>query len=170
VKIRYYDIPGKWTKRIQPHLGDEHLNQIIIRDFNKYTYGRWRRKFMPGMFPADFESCLWDISHRGRKPRYWRYVKHAACHWLVNFNLRLAQLAEPSHPWRILTSQDHSTVWDGDAILFDMNFLALGVAPDEAFTLASEKELPIGKQLRTYFAEHFSVDVKRLAEERAGGG
>jgi hypothetical protein len=55
------------------------------------------------------------------------YVKHAACHWLVNFALELAQHVEPNRAWRIITSQEHSTVWDGKDTLFDFNFLALGV-------------------------------------------
>jgi hypothetical protein len=29
-------------------------------------------------------------------PRFWQYVKHGACHWLVNFGLRLAMLAAPA--------------------------------------------------------------------------
>ena len=40
-------------------------------------------------------------------------MKHAACHWLVNFALELAQLVEPDRKWRIITSDKHSTVWDG---------------------------------------------------------
>jgi hypothetical protein len=48
-------------------------------------------------------------------------VKHAACHWLVNFALRLAILAEPARPWQIVSSQAHSTVWDGQSTLFDCN-------------------------------------------------
>jgi hypothetical protein len=85
-------------------------------------------------------------------------VKHAACHWLVNFNLRLAQLVEPQRPWRILTSDEHSTVWDGDSTLFDFNFLALCIDPESCFSLANEEELPVGKQLKVFLASHFSND------------
>ena len=118
-----------------------------------YTYGRWRKRFKPGQFPRDHESCDWGINHRGKEPRFWRYVKHSACHWLVNFNLRLAQLAEPDRPWQILTSDDHSTVWDGDQTLFDLNFVALGVPPEECFRLANGKQLKPGSELRVYLAE-----------------
>lgn len=146
--MRYYDLKRHWTKRIEPHLGDAKLNAILVRDFNKFTQGNWRTPFRHGQFPRDFESCDWWIDHCGREPRFWCYVKHSACHWLVNFNLRLAQLVEPGHPWRIVTSDNHSTVWDGNETLFEFNFLALGISPDECFTLANERHLPLGKEYR----------------------
>jgi hypothetical protein len=159
--MRYYDIKRHWTKRIESHLADERLNAILVRDFNKFTTGRWGQPFKRGMFPRDFETCMWDVWHRGPEPRFWRYVKHAACHWLVNFNLRLARLAVPRRQWRIVTSQKHSTVWDGGRTLFDMNFLALGVPSDEAFELADRgRRLPPGKELRVYPAAHFSEDLR----------
>jgi hypothetical protein len=146
--MRYYDLKRHWTKRIEPHLGDERLNAILVRDFNKFTTGNWATRFTHGQFPRDFESCDWDWEHRGLAPRFWRYVRHAACHWLVNFNLRLAQLVEPDRPWRIVTSQDHSTVWDGNETLFDFNFLAFGVPPDQCFAMANERHLALGKEYR----------------------
>jgi hypothetical protein len=155
--MRYYDLKRHWTKRIEPHLGDERLNAILVRDFNKFTFGRWRKPFKPGMFPDEFESCDWRCDHHPPHPRFWRYVKHSACHWLVNFNLRLAEIVEPGRQWRIVTSEDHSTVWDGNDTLFDINFLALGIHPDECFRLANQKHLPPGKELKVYFANHYSV-------------
>jgi hypothetical protein len=154
--MRYYDIPRHWTKKIVPHLDDERLNHVLVRDFNKYTQGLWGEPFTHGQFPREFESCDWSLEHRGPEPRYWRYVKHAACHWLVNFNLRLAQLVAPDRPWRIVTSDKHSTVWDGEETLFDFNFLALGVPPDECFRLADRKRLAPGKELRVHLARHWS--------------
>ena len=107
------------------------------------------------MTPHEFESCDWWCDHRGRMPEFWNYVKHSACHWLVNLNRELAIRAEPKRAWRIVTSQDHSTTWDGDQMLFDMNFLALGVDPDEAWRLANRKgrRLAVGKELRCHYAQ-----------------
>ncbi len=119
-----------------------------------YTYGRWRKRIKPGLFPRDYESCDWSRDHRGIEPRFWRYVKPSACHWLVNFNLRLAQLAEPKRPWRILTSDEHSTVWDGDGTLFDLNYLAMGIHADECFARANGKVYETGREMRVYLAEH----------------
>ena len=147
-RLRYYDLQRHWTKRIEPHLTDERLNAILVRDFNKFTFGNWKKKFQPGDLPRDFESCDWCWEHRGRAPRYWRYVKHSACHWLVNFNLRLAQLVEPNRPWCIVTSEAHSTVWDGKETLFEFNFLAFGLSADECFSMANVDHLKPGQQYR----------------------
>ena len=80
---------------------------------------------------------------------YWKYVCPRACHWVVNFNLFLASAVMPKRPWRIVSSAKHSTVWDGDSVLFDMNFLAVGVPVEEAWQLAAcqdDSELyPVGK-------------------------
>jgi hypothetical protein len=156
--MRYYDIKRHWTKRIEPHLGDKRLNAVLVRDFNLFTQGNWGKPFRPGDYPRSWESCDWWIGHRGPEPRYWRYVKHSACHWLVNFNLRLATLVEPDRNWRILTSDEHSTVWDGDRTLFDINFLALGISPGECFRLANGRQLRPGKELRVYLAPACSYD------------
>jgi hypothetical protein len=72
--MRYYDFKRHWTMKVEPHLGDPELNRVLVRDFNKFTYGRWRRRFGPGMYPDEFESCDWRWSHRSPQPRYWRYV------------------------------------------------------------------------------------------------
>lgn len=156
--IRYYDLKRHWTKRIVPHLANPELNRILVEDFNKFTFGRWRKPFLPGEYPADYETCLWDIDRRGPRPRYWRYVKHAACHWLANFALRLATVAEPTRPWRILTSDRHSTVWDGRRTLFDLNFMALGIEAQQTFELAYEQELLVGELMEVHFAAHFSTE------------
>jgi hypothetical protein len=41
--MRYYDLKRHWMKRIEPHLGDEKLNAILTRDFNKFTFGNWNK-------------------------------------------------------------------------------------------------------------------------------
>lgn len=51
----------------------------------------------------------------------------------------VAVSAWPKIEWRILTARKHSTVWNGDyraPLLFDVNFSALKVAPEEALRLA----------------------------------
>jgi hypothetical protein len=158
-KLRYYDFRRHWTKRILPHLGDKKLNAILIRDFNKYTEGRTGKRFRRGDLPGQFESCDWSLDHRGPYPRYWAYVKHAACHYLVNFNLRLAILAEPKRPWRIITSPEHSSVWDGHTTLFDMNFSAFDIPPSVCFEVAYDRELRPGEYRRTGWAQHWREEM-----------
>jgi hypothetical protein len=71
--------------------------------------------------------------------------------------LRLAMLAEPIYPWRIVTSDRHSTVWNGDGLLFGHNFLALGVPPDECFADARRngEVLAPEKYMRVHRAAHY---------------
>jgi hypothetical protein len=160
--MKYYDLKRNW-RRVRPHLADKELNDILVRDFNKYTFGRWGREFTQGRLPSEFESCDWEWSQRkrGRHPAFWKNTKHAACHWLVNFNLRLAMLVMPDRPWRIITSERHSTVWDGGDLIFDFNYQAFGVDPNECFDNAFDKQLPPGKYRRVYFAEHYTVEQSR---------
>jgi hypothetical protein len=158
--MRYYDLKKHWSKKVVPHLGDPELNKVLVRDFNKFTFGRWRKRFEPGMYPEQFDGCEWRLSQRGPQPRYWRYVAHSACHWLVNFALRLARLVEPDRPWRIVSSDRHSTVWDGEDLLFDLQFSALGVPPEKCREAVREGEaLPPGKYLKVYRARHWKTEM-----------
>jgi hypothetical protein len=171
-KMRYYDLrANNWTRKVQPHLDDPELQQILVRDFGKFTWGRWEQQFEPGDVPRDFESCDWDLSVRARRPRFWDYCKHAACHWLANFSLKLATLAEPSRPWRIVTSDEHSTVWDGSDTLFDFNYNAMKISPDVCFKAAKHganaEELQPGAYLEVHLAEHYSVDMARMKRAQA---
>jgi hypothetical protein len=86
-----------------------------------------------------------------------------ACHWIVNFTLRLAILAVPERPWRILSSPEHSTVWDGEKTLFDFNYQAMGVPADECFERASRggTEGPPGRYISVSFAEHGITEASR---------
>jgi len=161
--IKFYPVVKNWSRKICPHLDNPTLQKVLVSDFNKYTTGRWGERFRLGQYPADFESCDWRLSVRGRHPRYFQYVKHGACHWLVNFNLTLAQLVEPKKEWRIVTSLIHSTVWGGEHTLSDLNGMALfnGDAP-ECFVLAAlapgSRELALG--------ELDEVDLPRMTYAR----
>jgi hypothetical protein len=168
-QMKYYDLQKNW-RRVRPHLTDKKLNNILVRDFNRYTFGRWGEKFTHGRLPHEFEGD-WSfmLRRRGRHPAFWRYTRHGACHWLVNFNLRLAMLVMPDRPWRILTSARHSTVWDGGDLIFDFNFQAFGVDPNRCFYLACHKELPPGKYRRVYLAVHHTVEQSRQTAQQTSG-
>lgn len=156
--MRYYDLKKNWPK-VRRHLNDKELNDILVRDFNRFTYGRWRKKFTYGQFPRDFESCDWDWEIPGRRPAFWRYTKHAACHWIANFTLRLAMLVEPKQPWRIITSEKHTTVWNGKGVIFDFNFQAFGISATHCFESAYEDECPPGAYRRCYLAQHWRHEM-----------
>lgn len=158
--IQYYPFTRKWRK-VCPHLTDPVFRAVLERDFNKFTFGKWGEVFGPGQFPDDFETCAW---RSGRPAQYWQFVNHSACHWLVNANLKLAELSEPRRRWRILTSEIHSTVWDGELTLFDMAFSALSIPPEYAFEAAFQEELAPGEQLQIGFAAPCEPLRRRLLE------
>ena len=60
-RMKYYDLKKNWH-RVKPHLADEKLNDILVRDFNKFTFGRWGRKFTYGDLPCEFEFLR--LGHR----------------------------------------------------------------------------------------------------------
>jgi hypothetical protein len=38
----------------------------------------------------------------------------------------------------VIGNEYHSTVWDGEDTLWDLNYTALGIDPDEAFKIATK--------------------------------
>ncbi|WP_354267447.1 hypothetical protein [Bradyrhizobium ottawaense] len=157
-QLQYFDLTKNWRK-VKPHLADPKLNMIMRRDFGRFVRGRWRKEFLASQYPSDFDSCDWRLHKKGRRPVWWRYVAHGACHWLANTALTLALLVEPDRQWRIITSNKHSTVWDGDQTLFEFNFQAFGVSAAECFALARDpgckpKELKPRMELRVGLAMH----------------
>jgi hypothetical protein len=125
--LEYYDLKTHWTKRIMPHLRNEELNGILKRDFAKFIKPC---PFVYGMLPRDFDRGSWRARYDGSIPRYWAYVCSKACHWIVNFALKLAMLAEPD-------------------VLFDFNYQAMGMDPLGCFTKAwfNGYELPPGRHV-----------------------
>jgi len=53
--------------------------------------------------------------------------------------------------WRIVTSDIHSIVWDGDKTIWDANYLANGTPVQNSWNLTAEQEsskiLDVGKYL-----------------------
>jgi hypothetical protein len=157
----------KHWRKVKRHVDNPRVVDTLVREFNKFTYGHWGNRFTTGQYPFEFENCYWYDHHRGRRPQFWNYAKMEACHWLVNFNLELAQLVEPGRVWRIITSDEHSTVWDGHDTLFDFNFLAFGIPPKECFDLAYKHKLKPSQHLRNAYPNHWSR--ARARAQRANG-
>ena len=165
---KYIDIEKHWPK-IKPHAESETATYIWRRDLEKFYiefmlfgpdldwdefdenwFNEVNRPFNPST-PADLDGCDWRCEEEREPPEFWEYVVHSNCHWLVNFNLYCAQKTFPKSQWRIITSNEHSCVWDGEDTLFDMNFLAL--VPDirdhpfYGKIPANARVLPVGKEL-----------------------
>jgi hypothetical protein len=172
-KKEYVDIKKYW-KKIRPFAESPEATLIWQKDLEKYDtgirmYGRDMEKnsFDKDWFnqtshrcylkPSDYDSCDWRCDKIGRSPAFWDYVAHGKCHWLVNFNLYLAQKTFPNKSWRIISSKDHSCVWDGHNKLFDMNFFAMepNVKEHPFYENLPKKTrvLPIGKELKIWITD-----------------
>jgi hypothetical protein len=101
----------------------------LVGDLNKSTSGRWQQCFevavldpIPGARPA---SAVWQppIAASELVRRF------------VSSGPGLNRGAEPKRTWRIVSSEMHSTCWDGRETLFDLNFEALQVPPNRRGTL-----------------------------------
>ena len=166
--MKYFDFRKHWGKKVKPFVDDIDIREQLDEDFSKYVEGRaaacigphgWN--YVPGSEPHEYESCHWSQGHKGRRPDYWRFVKHEACHWLVNFQLLLANRALPTYQWRIVSSDYHSTVWNGiegkGGVLFDLNFYSLGMTITDAERLAlrdsSSRVLAPGELLTVFIPD-----------------
>jgi hypothetical protein len=150
LSVRYYDVQKNWRK-LKPIVESIEAQQLLRIWFPLFRSGPYDRPDVIAQgrmtVPADHDFCDWrlechrEVPRRGRRPAFWDYVCWSGCHWLVHFNLFLAHNVEQRH-WKIRSSNQHSTVWDGDELLFDMNFLALGIPPEEALRLAQTYRPP----------------------------
>ena len=70
--MRYYSVISNWSRKIKPHLSDPEARAVLVRDFNRFTFGRWERPFVAGMKPTDFESCDWRFHLQNYAPRHRR--------------------------------------------------------------------------------------------------
>lgn len=72
--------------------------------------------------------------------------------YIANTLLYVAMVAYPNKAWRIVTSSKHSTVWDGEQTLFDLNFMILKIPVHEciedAFMQPDTFVLKVGEYMR----------------------
>ena len=156
--IDFYPIQKRW-KKLGPIYRSPEAKAIWLPEMMDYQRQRMEDygvsydypKDTPELRPSAWDSCDWRFTRGkpGPEPAYFEYVCHASCHWLANLSLYVAMEAEPSRPWRIVSSNAHTTVWDGDETLWDAQFQALGVSATDAWDLAAERDdsyrLPVGE-------------------------
>jgi hypothetical protein len=144
--VRYFDLEKEWP-RIVPHLE----TNPVIRDTLAFHFGRYTQEDFG--IPFAGYPCLFEKDSSWRKdiptphPEYMRWVCLETCFVLVNFLLALSKAVEPERQWRIIYSENHATVWDGLDTLFEFNYLALGIPPQDCFHFAYSKELIPGEYL-----------------------
>jgi hypothetical protein len=162
----FFDCVERWSE-IEPHLGDAEFNRILNHDFNRMTWGRWRKPFpsKERPYPASWEGYNGHVGrYLGPEGEYRKFVLDLCCHWLVNANLRLAQLILPTREWRIIYSRQNHCVYDGHDTLFDLEGLALYGDAWLAYEFAvglSGRQLAPGQYLPVKWAEHFQIDEER---------
>ena len=170
--MKYVDIQKRW-KSVKKYYQSPEATAIWKSEMR--LFGLTRPMWEPCEIHSvcQMDSCDWRYGHgrKGPEPAYWSYVCHAACHWTCNLHLYVARHAEPKVPWRIISSHKHSTVWDGAHRLWDGNFLALGICPNEAFNLAYNQSdslmLPVGQSLKhpQYRLKRYRLDSLAKSSE-----
>jgi hypothetical protein len=153
-EFRYFDFSRHWTKKLNPIIQSPQAQAILQHDFKDYSIAKAKQRGLSidhnslRRMPADYDSTDWRC---GRLPLWEQYVCHGACHYIVNTLLYVAMAAYPNRAWRIVTSSKHSTIWDGDKTLFDLNFLTLKVPVHEciedAFMQPDSVMLNVGQYL-----------------------
>jgi hypothetical protein len=163
----FFDCVERWAE-VEPHLADAEYNRVLNSNFHRYTYGRYRKSFPDPArkFPSDWDGYRGTEPGRYRGPpgNYRRYCLDLACAFLVNSQLRLAQLVLPQHEWRIVSSRQNNTVWCAEEdLLFDLEGLALYADADLAFGFAFGlgKIYPPNTYRPVKYAEHFEVVAER---------
>jgi len=116
----------------------------------------------------DWRCERWNDDGRmrpGPVPHFFDFVCLRACHWLVDVNAWVATKVEPGRAWQVLTSDRHSTLWDGRRTLFDLNYVALGISVAECWALAAgryhSRIVPLAHWVSQHIGDH--------AWQRAGG-
>ena len=155
----YFPIQKRW-RQLRPLFEQEITIRLAHLEMEAYAqsraselgYKHHPKEFSLDLRPADYESCSWrwDSGRRGPQPGYWAWTCHSACHWLAPVNLYVISALEPDCPWRFATSDRHSTVVDLErGLLFDTNFQALGVTPEQCWADAIDgpnaEVLPLGR-------------------------
>lgn len=154
----FYPIQKRW-RRLRPLFESAPVLELMHEEMECYARARAEDRgyahkptpFSWALRPADYDSCdwRWNMGRRGPQPGFWAWACHSACHWVASHNLLVISQLEPDRPWQIATSDKHSTVVDLERqLMFDTNFLALGITAEECWKEAVDwhntELLPVG--------------------------
>lgn len=67
--MKYYNVSKNWRKA-KPHIENKRVQDTLVANFRKYTFGRWKEEFKHGNKPHEFESCDWWCERRGKMPEF----------------------------------------------------------------------------------------------------
>lgn len=139
----FYPIQKRW-RRLRPLFEQPYIIELMHSEMECFAearaedhgYEHQPRPFSLDLRPANYDSLDWRRSpgRPGPQPGYWAWACAGACHWLASHNLFVIRDLEPERPWQIATSDKHSTVVDLERkLLFDPNFMAMGLTPEECW-------------------------------------
>lgn len=126
--IRFYDIGTQWNK-LRPIFRAPETRDVWFYEMCLwYHYPMCSESLLETFdtihqdkrYPRCFTDCEWRKA-QGEEPEWFNWACENACHYLVSLNLFVAQTIAPKRKWRIVSSDLHSTVWDGETTLFDIN-------------------------------------------------
>ncbi len=147
-QLIYYPIQKRW-KKLGPIFRSEEMTELahsvmeIYAQHRARTYGFQHKpkEFSSSITPSDYDGCDWRLNtgRHGRQPDFWKYVCHGACHWTGPINIMAAMKAEPKKSWKLITSDRHTTVWDGEHTLFDPSYLAMRIPVADAWEYAAKQ-------------------------------
>ena len=158
-KLRYYDLQRHWTNRIDPHLGDRKLNHLV-RDFNKFTFGRWENGSSPGS-SRELRVLRLDCSTGAATRVRPTSSTPPATGWSTSTS---ASPCSPNPTASGASSPVTSIRPFGTAGRFSLTSTSWPWASARrgVFRLANETVLLVGKPLKVYLARHYTQDSTDL--------
>ena len=138
----YYPLQSRW-QRLKHFYRSQEARELWFPSMEAYGAHhiyKWDfREQERYKLPCDYDRCDWRWGRRGRRPHFHDFICSGACHWLASLSLWAAYTADPWRDWRIVSSELHSTVWDGDKTIFDTNFIGLEVPVEECWAMAGQQ-------------------------------
>ena len=96
-------------------------------------------------YPVDYDSSDWRCDVEDA-PWWYTYVCLGNCHAMARLSLIVMKQVEPEVDWQIVSSDEHSTCWDGGHRIFDMNYMAItDYSAFKTFTVAGGM-LPVSEE------------------------
>ncbi|MEN9566485.1 MAG: hypothetical protein RLZZ69_1681 [Cyanobacteriota bacterium] len=139
----YFDHRKHWRK-LQPIFESDEIKEASNREMNSFKltdYHPGNRVYRNFRYPEEYDNSDWRFERgRGRPANYLRWVCSRSCHWSAIVNLQVLWIYQPEIPWCLVTSRDHSTVWDGHKLIFDMQYYALTIPINELVEIVNSSK------------------------------
>lgn len=130
--LKYFDVSKHWNK-LNPIYESNEIKEFVLLQLNEYLEvkaeddGYTFKPLTEFEYPYLYNMDCWICNGRKRRLKYFNWVLHRACHYMAPVNLEVIAEAFPNKEWRLVNSDFHSTVWDGERTVYDLNYKALGV-------------------------------------------